>query len=70
MANGSKTAFELGGIPETLLWNLYYRALEARRPDAVLRNSMKVLRLQEYAPRSLRRPWTLQQSLFTHPAPF
>ena len=38
MANGSKTGFELGGVPETLLWNLYYRALEAHRYDAVLRD--------------------------------
>jgi O-methyltransferase involved in polyketide biosynthesis len=27
---------ELGGVPETLLWTLYHRALEARRDDAVL----------------------------------
>ena len=27
---------ELGGVPETLLWTLYHRAVEARRPDAVL----------------------------------
>jgi hypothetical protein len=26
---------ELGGVPETLLWTLYHRAVEARRPDAV-----------------------------------
>jgi len=26
----------LEGVPETLLWTLYHRALEARRPDAVL----------------------------------
>jgi hypothetical protein len=29
-------------VPETLLWNLYYRALEARRPDAVLRDPKAV----------------------------
>ena len=28
----------LEGVPETLLWTLYHRALEARRPDAVLRD--------------------------------
>ena len=27
---------ELRGIPETTLWTLYMRAVEARRPDAVL----------------------------------
>jgi O-methyltransferase involved in polyketide biosynthesis len=27
---------ELGGVPETALWTLYHRAVEARRPDAVL----------------------------------
>jgi O-methyltransferase involved in polyketide biosynthesis len=42
MANGAKTGFELGGVPETLLWNLYYRALEARRPNAVLRDPKAV----------------------------
>ena len=27
---------DLGAVPETLLWNLHHRALEARRPDSVL----------------------------------
>ncbi|HEY7489156.1 MAG TPA: class I SAM-dependent methyltransferase [Streptosporangiaceae bacterium] len=27
---------ELAGVPETLLWNLYNRAAEARRPDSIL----------------------------------
>jgi O-methyltransferase involved in polyketide biosynthesis len=27
---------ELGGVAETLLWTLYHRAVEARRPDAVI----------------------------------
>src|SRR4051812_31514577 len=27
---------ELGGVPETLLWTLYHRAAEARRPDGIL----------------------------------
>ncbi|GGO84084.1 class I SAM-dependent methyltransferase [Wenjunlia tyrosinilytica] len=27
---------ELEGVPETLLWTLYYRAVEARRPDSVI----------------------------------
>lgn len=31
-----KTRIDLEGVPETLLWNLYHRAVEARRPDAVL----------------------------------
>jgi len=26
----------LDAVPETLLWNLYHRAAEARRPDTVL----------------------------------
>ena len=26
---------ELGAVPETLLWTLYHRASEARRPDSV-----------------------------------
>ena len=29
------TRVELAGGPETLLWNLYQRATEARRPDRV-----------------------------------
>lgn len=32
----ARMRIELGGVPETLLWNLYNRAAEARRPDAVL----------------------------------
>jgi len=27
---------DLGAVPETLLWNLHHRALEARRPDSVI----------------------------------
>src|SRR3954449_10362446 len=33
---GMSVAVELSGVPETLLWTLYHRAEEARRPDAVL----------------------------------
>jgi O-methyltransferase involved in polyketide biosynthesis len=33
---------ELEGVPETLLWTLYHRALEARRADAVLRDPVAV----------------------------
>lgn len=33
---------ELTGVPETLLWNLYQRAGEARREDAVLRDPKAV----------------------------
>lgn len=36
MAVDDRVTPELGGVPETLLWTLYHRALEARRPDAVL----------------------------------
>ena len=32
----------LEGVPETLLWTLYHRALEARRPDAVLHDPAAV----------------------------
>jgi O-methyltransferase involved in polyketide biosynthesis len=32
----------LEGVPETLLWTLYHRALEARRPDAVLHDPTAV----------------------------
>jgi O-methyltransferase involved in polyketide biosynthesis len=35
-------AVRLGGVPETLLWTLYHRAVEARRPDAVLRDPLAV----------------------------
>ena len=37
-----KTRIELEGVPETLLWNLYNRAVEARRPDAVLHDPLAV----------------------------
>ena len=33
---GERVRVELDGVPETLLWNLYQRATEARRPDTVL----------------------------------
>jgi O-methyltransferase involved in polyketide biosynthesis len=33
---------ELEGVPETLLWTLYHRAVEARRSDAVLTDPMAV----------------------------
>jgi hypothetical protein len=33
---------ELEGVPETLLWTLYHRALETRRADAVLRDPVAV----------------------------
>lgn len=32
----ARASVELEGVPETLLWTLYHRASEARRPDAVL----------------------------------
>src|ERR671921_2994947 len=34
----ARVPVDLGGVPETLLWTLYHRAVEARRPDAVLRD--------------------------------
>ena len=33
---------DLQGVPETLLWTLYHRALEARRPDTVLNDPLAV----------------------------
>jgi len=33
---------ELTGVPETLLWTLYYRAQEAARPDAVLSDPLAI----------------------------
>jgi O-methyltransferase involved in polyketide biosynthesis len=33
---------DLAGVPETALWTLYHRALEARRPDPVLRDPLAV----------------------------
>jgi O-methyltransferase involved in polyketide biosynthesis len=33
---------DLSGVPETLLWTLHYRAQEAARPDAVLRDPLAV----------------------------
>ena len=33
---------DLEGVPETALWTLYHRAVEARRPDAVLRDPKAV----------------------------
>jgi O-methyltransferase involved in polyketide biosynthesis len=33
---------DLHGVPETLLWTLHHRALEARRPDAVLHDPWAV----------------------------
>ena len=33
-----RTPADLAGVPETLLWTLYQRAAEARRPDTVLRD--------------------------------
>jgi O-methyltransferase involved in polyketide biosynthesis len=37
-----RLAVELDPVPETLLWTLYHRATEARRPDAVLRDPLAV----------------------------
>ncbi|MEJ3750160.1 class I SAM-dependent methyltransferase [Actinomycetes bacterium KLBMP 9797] len=39
---GEKTKPGLAGVPETLLWTLYHRAAEARRPDAVLTDPLAV----------------------------
>ncbi|MEV0408078.1 class I SAM-dependent methyltransferase [Actinoallomurus sp. NPDC050550] len=42
MPDGEKSRVDLDGVPETLLWNLYQRATEAGRPDAVLRDPKAV----------------------------
>jgi O-methyltransferase involved in polyketide biosynthesis len=39
---GMSVAVALTGVPETLLWTLYHRAQEARRPDAVLDDPLAV----------------------------
>ena len=39
MADGQ---VQLTGVPETMLWTLYYRATEARRPDAVIHDPKAV----------------------------
>ncbi|MGY0059212.1 class I SAM-dependent methyltransferase [Streptomyces sp. LZ34] len=36
MANQDKVPVQLSRVPETLLWNLYHRAYEARQPRTVL----------------------------------
>jgi O-methyltransferase involved in polyketide biosynthesis len=38
----SRIRADLSGVPETLLWTLHFRAQEAARPDAVLRDPMAV----------------------------
>ncbi|UGQ12618.1 class I SAM-dependent methyltransferase [Yinghuangia sp. ASG 101] len=40
--NGPKVRVALDGVSETLLWTLYHRAMEARRPDTVLDDPMAV----------------------------
>jgi O-methyltransferase involved in polyketide biosynthesis len=39
---GERVRVELEGVPETLLWTLWFRAAEARRPDAVLEDPLAV----------------------------
>jgi O-methyltransferase involved in polyketide biosynthesis len=36
MPEGGRAKVALEGVPESLLWNLYQRAAEARRPDSVI----------------------------------
>jgi O-methyltransferase involved in polyketide biosynthesis len=42
VAGDKKITPGLQGVPETLLWTLYHRAVEARRPDAVLSDPIAV----------------------------
>ncbi|HST86351.1 MAG TPA: class I SAM-dependent methyltransferase [Kineosporiaceae bacterium] len=42
MDDKSKIPVALTGVPETLLWTLYYRAQEAERPDSVLPDPLAV----------------------------
>jgi O-methyltransferase involved in polyketide biosynthesis len=50
-AGGTNTVLpvkvELGGVPETLLWTLYHRSIEARRPDAILADPRAVALVDE-----------------------
>jgi O-methyltransferase involved in polyketide biosynthesis len=51
---------ELGGVPQTLLWTLYHRSVEARRPDAILVDPRAVALVDEDVVRDdvwLRRRW-------------
>ncbi|MFF3753667.1 class I SAM-dependent methyltransferase [Streptomyces sp. NPDC002018] len=41
-AHGERVTVTLTGVPETLLWNLYQRAYEARQPSPVLRDPKAV----------------------------
>jgi O-methyltransferase involved in polyketide biosynthesis len=41
-AGRARTAIDLDEVPATLLWTLYHRAFEARRPDAVLHDPWAV----------------------------
>ncbi|MFI6448237.1 class I SAM-dependent methyltransferase [Kitasatospora sp. NPDC050543] len=40
--DGMPVRAELDAVPETALWTLYHRAVEARRPDSVLSDPMAV----------------------------
>ena len=42
-----RTRVHLEGVPETLLWTLYHRAVEARRPDAVIDDPLAVTLVDE-----------------------
>ncbi|MFI6346465.1 class I SAM-dependent methyltransferase [Streptomyces sp. NPDC050560] len=42
MANPPRMPVDLSGVSESLLWNLYQRAAEAARPDAILKDPKAV----------------------------
>lgn len=42
MSDAPRIHADLSGVPETLLWTLHFRAQEAARPDAVLRDPLAV----------------------------
>ena len=42
MTDGPRIPVDLEGVPETLLWTLYYRAHEAARPDAVITDPVAI----------------------------
>jgi O-methyltransferase involved in polyketide biosynthesis len=42
MVDDAKIPVDLTGVPETLLWTLFYRAQEAARPGTVLRDPLAV----------------------------
>jgi O-methyltransferase involved in polyketide biosynthesis len=55
-----KIKLELDGVPGTLLWNLYHRAVAARRPDAVLTDprAVELVEAIDFPFERFGEPWT------------